>query len=144
MPTRTHRNLPLVIGCGFFGGAFVVLFLLLVFVDAGGSPSGGSATELYVISLLVGLALLRATRLRVRVDESGITACTLVRTHRLPWDELVGALADRRGLVLLPATGNAVMVQSLGQTTVARWLRSGLSGEEVAADINEELAHRSS
>lgn len=142
MAPRTYRNLPLVVGCGVAGAAFAVLFLLLVLADRGASPRGGSATELYVIALVLGAALLRATRLRVRVDDEGVTACTLVRTHRVPWSDLVGAVADRRGLVLLRAEAPPVLVQSLGQTALARWLRPGTQGADVAAALDAELARR--
>lgn len=142
MAPRTYRNLPLVVGCGGAGAAVALLFLLLVLVDTGASPRGGSATELYVIALVLAAVLLRATRLRVRVDDEGVTACTLVRTQRVPWSDLVGAVADRRGLVLLRAEGPPVLVQSLGQTALARWLRPGTQGRDVAAALEAEVARR--
>ncbi|CAN5492652.1 hypothetical protein BH24ACT4_BH24ACT4_17760 [soil metagenome] len=143
MTPRTYRNLPLVAASGILGGVFVVLFVLLAVGDAGASPSGGSATELYLISAVVALVLLRGARLRVRVDDGGVTAYSLVRTHRIPWEELVGAVADAKGLVLLPATGAPVLVQSLGQTALARWLRPRTQGTDVADALNEERERRS-
>lgn len=143
MAPRTYRNLPLVVASGIAGAVFVALFALLAVGDTGASPSGGSATELYLISAFVGLVLLRGARLRVRVDEAGVTAFSLVRTHRVPWPELVGAVADGRGLVLLRADEAPVLVQSLGQTALARWLRPGTQGTDVADALNEELERRS-
>lgn len=143
MAPRTYRNLPLVAASGVVGGVFVVLFVLLAVGDAGASPSGGSATELYLISAVLALVLLRGARLRVRVDDTSVTAFSLVRTHRIPWAELVGAVADERGLVLLSANGAPVLVQSLGQTSVARWLRPRTQGTDVAVALNQELERRS-
>ncbi len=139
---RTYRNLPLVAACAAAGAGFVVLFLLLVLADRGASPRGGSATELYVIALVVAIVLLRGTRLRVRVDEVGVTAFTLVRTQRVGWDDLAGAVADRRGLVLLRASGPPVLVQSLGRSVLARRLRAGAQGPDVAAALNDEVHRR--
>lgn len=142
MAPRTFRNLPLVVACGIAGGAMAVLFVLLVVADRGASPRGGSATELYVIALVVAAVLLRATRLRVRVDDAGVSAFTLVRTQRVPWEALSGVVADQRGLVLLRAEGPPVLVQSLGQTSLARFLRPHTGGAAVAEAIEEERSRR--
>lgn len=117
-----------------------VFFVLLFVADRGASPEGGSATELYLIALVTAVALLRATRLRVRIDDAGVTAYTLIRTRRVPWEDLAGVAADARGLVLLRVDGPPVLVQSLGETAPARILRPRTSGTAVAEAIDDERA----
>lgn len=140
MSPRTYRNLPLVAFCAAAGGTFLVLFVLLLVAGPGRSPTGGSATELYLIGLVLGAALLRGARIRVRLDDHGVTAYSLLRTHRVPWDEVVGAAADSRGLVVLRAQGPAVLILSLGQTALAPRLRPAAQGDAIAEAINAAAA----
>ncbi|HXH56499.1 PH domain-containing protein [Iamia sp.] len=140
MSPRTYRNVALVAFCGAAGCAFLVLFVLLLVADPGRSPSGGSATELYLIGLGLGAVLLRGARIRVRLDDGGVTVYSLLRTHRVPWDQVVGAVADSRGLVVLRAEGRAVLVQSLGQTALASRLRPAAQGDAIAEAIDDAAA----
>jgi hypothetical protein len=86
----------------------VVLLLICVLPVAAAVPWGP------VVLLLPLAAAAYVLRAGVDVDESGITARSVVGSRRVPWEELSGIrVGARRGLWLVTTTGTEVALPVL-------------------------------
>jgi hypothetical protein len=92
--------------------------------------------------IVVSLVFLRAARMRVELDDRGVTVFGLFTTKFLPWSELAGVSADYGGLRLVRTDGNVVTAGTMGKPNWATWLHREAPADEWVATISYQLSMR--
>lgn len=84
----------------------------------------------------------RAARMRLDVDEEGLTVLGFVRTRFVPWADVVGVVAGYEGLRILVAEGKGPVLHSISRTR--RSVSTGVPGfaDAVADRLTEEAMAR--
>jgi hypothetical protein len=95
-----------------------------------------------VFGLLMGLGFVRGVRMRVELDEAGVTAYNYVTTRRVPWHELAAVDADYVGLRLVRNDGSVVTATGVGKPNWATWLHRRVLADDAVDRIRLELARR--
>lgn len=92
---------------------------------------------------ILGAALYsRAARMRLDVDDEGLTVLGFVRTRFVPWDQVVGVVAGYEGLRILVPEGRGPILHSISRTR--RSVSTGVPGfaDAVADRLTEEAMAR--
>ncbi|QYG93167.1 PH domain-containing protein [Iamia sp. SCSIO 61187] len=94
---------------------------------------------------IVGCVLYaRAAQMRLDVDEEGITVVGLLRSRRVPWDDVVGVVAGYEGLRVLVPEGKGPVLHSISRTRRAVTLGVACWADAVAERLTEEARARQS
>jgi Bacterial PH domain len=112
---------------------------------SGPGPNPGPIDYLTTIAfgVISSLLFLRATRMRVEVDDHGVTVCRIFTTVSIPWDELADVSVDYGGLRLMRSDGTVVTAGSMGKPSWASWFHRGDAADERVDLITYEMArHR--
>jgi hypothetical protein len=137
------RSRPIVLFCWMFGVGMIAAFLAVA--ASGPGPDPGPAD--YVVTLVVGAVLslpfLRATRMKVVLNDQGVTVFRILSTESIPWSELSDVSVDYGGLRLLRVDHQVVTAASMGKPNWATWLHRRVTADERVEIIRHEmLRHR--
>lgn len=92
---------------------------------------------------IVGCVLYaRAARMRLDVDDEGVTVVGLFRTRPVPWADVVGVVAGYEGLRVLVAEGRGPVLHSISRTRRAVTLGVPCWADAVAERLTEEARAR--
>jgi hypothetical protein len=137
------RSRVLIAFCWGAAVGFFALFTATALSGPGPEPGPIDYIGTFVFGCLISLGFLRATRLRVEIEDRGITVFHLMRTQSVSWSELGSVSVDYHGLRLARTDGSVVTVGHLGKPNWAIWLRRRVAADERVAVIQREHAkHR--
>ena len=92
--------------------------------------------------VIFALAFLRGARLRIEVDQSGITIFNFWKTRVVQWDEIAECRADYYGIKILQADGTTTTASAIGKPNWSKWLHRSTRADEVAAWLQAEANRR--
>ena len=137
------RSRWLVAFCWIAAVGFLVLSGAVTASGPGPDPGPIDYIGTAAFGIVVSLVFLRAARMRVELDDRGITVFGLFTTKFLPWSELAGVSADYGGLRLIRTDGTVVTAGSMGKPNWATWLHREAPADGWVAVITYQLSkHR--
>jgi hypothetical protein len=95
-----------------------------------------------VFGIVLGLGFLRGTRMRVELDDEGVTVFNYFSTRRVDRGALVDASADYGGLRLICADASVVTAATLGKPNWATWLHRRTQADERVDVVRRWIAGR--
>ena len=131
-------------------GGWVVgvgLFLMFGFVALSG-PGPDPGLSDYVVTMVFGvvgaLALFRATRMRMELDDDGATVVGYFRTRRIAWKDVARVEVDYRGLRLVATDGRVLTAVCLGKSNWSRWLHVETLADRATERVRWEVQRHNS
>lgn len=98
-------------------GFWVVMFGMVAVGGPGPDPGPGDYIGTTIFGLVVGVAFWWAGRIRIEVDDSGVTVVSYFRTAHVAWTDIAGFTADYF-FTVTRTDGSVVRSAVLGK---ARW-----------------------
>ena len=100
----------------------------------------GPTAGVLLFGVVISLGFLRSTRVRVVLDDRGVTVYRLVTTEFVPWSDLAAVNVDYGGLRLLRSDGGTVTAASMGKPNWATWLNRRVAPDDWVDVIRGEMS----
>jgi hypothetical protein len=120
----------------------IVAFLALAISGPGPNPDAGDRIGTLVLGIALSLGFSRGTRMRVVMNDSGVTVYHLFRTESVPWVDLADADVDYGGLRLIRTDGQVLTARSMGKPNWATWMGRTVPADDRAEMVRQEIARR--
>jgi hypothetical protein len=105
----------LVAACWIAAVVFLLLFVAIAVAGSGPDPGPVDYLGTVTLGVIVSLVCLRATRMRVELNDRGITVFHWFTTEFVPWVDVADVSVDYGGLQLIRTDGDVVTAGSMGK-----------------------------
>jgi hypothetical protein len=117
---------------------------LVAVAIAGPGPHPGSLDRIGAVAFGVagGALFVRGTRMRLELDDAGITIYGYFLTRKVRWSDIAAVRADYGGLRVVTKDGEIVTAVSLGKSNWSSWLKVRTRADRIVDQLRDEIAGR--